>query len=314
MQLYTCHGTYNRTKRPALSDIRYIVDHYTGGTGSAKNNCLYFGSGNRNASADYFIDKDGTIWEYNNPAEGYYTWHCGDGRGAYGITNRNSIGIEYVSNGEDFTEAQIKAGAELHAYLRGIYGSHLITARHYDASRKYCPSPYIDAAKWRELKSALDGGAVSKPTASASAAAANKPSSTYVAPAAKKGKVAEFQQWLIEAYGKKLTVDNAYGAKTKAAAIEALQTELNRQFGAGLKVDGKWGPKTKAACVSVRNGANGNITRILQGLLYAKGYDTNGLDGKFGDGTEKAVRAFQAAKGLSVDGVAGKNTFAALLG
>lgn len=67
------HGTYNRSKRSGgISSIKYIVIHYTAGSGSAKNNCIYFSSGNLNASADYFVDDLG-IWEYNDPSEGYYT-------------------------------------------------------------------------------------------------------------------------------------------------------------------------------------------------------------------------------------------------
>ena len=95
--------------------------------------------------------------------------------------------------------------------------------------------------------------------------------------------------------------------------MKALQTELNRQFDAGLAVDGIWGPKTRAACVNVRQGARGNITRVLQGALICRGYSTNGFDGIFGSGTASAVRSFQTSCGLSADEVAGKNTFAALL-
>jgi peptidoglycan hydrolase-like protein with peptidoglycan-binding domain len=48
--------------------------------------------------------------------------------------------------------------------------------------------------------------------------------------------------------------------------------------------------------------------------LIQKGYDCGsfGADGQFGTATEKAVRAFQKDHGLTVDGVIGKNTWAAL--
>ena len=29
-----------------------------------------------------------------------YSWHCGDGEGKYGITNKNSIGIEICVNSD----------------------------------------------------------------------------------------------------------------------------------------------------------------------------------------------------------------------
>ncbi|MFT0802228.1 peptidoglycan-binding domain-containing protein [Bacillus swezeyi] len=44
-------------------------------------------------------------------------------------------------------------------------------------------------------------------------------------------------------------------------------------------------------------------------MLICKGYEVNGLDSIFGSGLEKAVKAFQKAKGLSVDGIAGKATW-----
>ena len=96
--------------------------------------------------------------------------------------------------------------------------------------------------------------------------------------------------------------------------VKALQKELNSQKKAGLSVDGNFGAKTKAACVTVKNGSEGNITKILQGALICKGYDPKGFDGRFGNGCEAAVKAFQKAHNLSADGRAGGNTFAALLG
>lgn len=108
--------------------------------------------------------------------------------------------------------------------------------------------------------------------------------------------------------------DGIYGPKTKAGLIRKLQSELNSQFGKGLAVDGIWGPKTKAACVNVRQGARGNLTKTLQGALICRVYSTNGFDGIFGSGTASGVRSFQGANGLSVDGIAGRNTWTKLLG
>ncbi len=125
---------------------------------------------------------------------------------------------------------------------------------------------------------------------------------------------ARFQQWLNETYGTALDVDGIWGSKTRAAAIRALQTELNAQFGAGLDVDGKFGPKTQAACVNVKQGAKGNLTRIIQGRLYCMGYDPNGFDGSFGPGCKAAVERCQGNKGLSADGIVGRNTWTAMLG
>ena len=167
-----------------------------------------------------------------------------------------------------------------------------------------------------------DDAAIYSPEAMAAAivqgitgqAAPATPAEQPETPAQPEGYPAQFQRWLNEGYGAGLDVDGLWGPKTKSGAIRALQTELNNQFGAGLSVDGIWGSKTKAACVNVRQGARGNLTRIIQGALYCMGYDLKGFDGIFGTGCAAAVRAFQTARGLSADGIVGRNTWSALLG
>ena len=153
------HGAYNVSAR--TSAVRYIVVHYTGsGTsaaGSALANCKYFSGGNRNASAHYFVD-DRDIYEYADPAT-KYTWHCGDGKGRYGISNSNSVGIEVCQNGDrPYTEAEVERLAWLVRSLMDRFG---VTAdrvvRHYDASRKACPFYYTPSGSggdsaWRALR------------------------------------------------------------------------------------------------------------------------------------------------------------------
>jgi murein L,D-transpeptidase YcbB/YkuD len=56
------------------------------------------------------------------------------------------------------------------------------------------------------------------------------------------------------------------------------------------------------------------VVKELQQALAAAGYDPGPADGTFGQGTEKAVVAFQQAKGLSPDGVVGPETASALNG
>lgn len=120
------------------------------------------------------------------------------------------------------------------------------------------------------------------------------------------------QDTLNKRYGFNLIVDGIPGPKTDTALTKALQVELNKQYKAGLVVDGKMGPKTKAACPTIQKGTKGNLTYILQAKLYILGFDPKGIDGIFGNGTEAAVKAFQKANKLAVDGKAGKETFAKL--
>lgn len=130
-------------------------------------------------------------------------------------------------------------------------------------------------------------------------------------------RVREVQTWLNNTYGAGLAVDGIYGAKTKAALVRALQHELNVQFGKGLSEDGIFGEITYKACVSVKHGAQGNITRVLQGILICLGLTSSEFDGIFGSKTETGVRSLQKSAGFTgkdVDGIAGRNTFRAALG
>lgn len=64
----------------------------------------------------------------------------------------------------------------------------------------------------------------------------------------------------------------------------------------------------------LRRGAAGEAVRDLQRRLVALGYDCSGDDsGELGPATEAAVRAFQSARGLIVDGDCGRETWAALV-
>lgn len=95
--------------------------------------------------------------------------------------------------------------------------------------------------------------------------------------------------------------------------VRRLQQECNNQGFSKQAVDGIPGPATLAGCPTVRKGAQGNITKLLQERLVTLGYNTNGVDGIFGNGTKNAVIAFQKSKGLSADGIVGANTWRKLL-
>ena len=81
--------------------------------------------------------------------------------------------------------------------------------------------------------------------------------------------------------------------------IKRLQEECNKQGFSGYP--------------TVKKGARGNITKLLQEKLVSLGYNTNGVDGIFGTGTEKAIISFQRTNGLVVDGIVGKNTWGKII-
>lgn len=66
---------------------------------------------------------------------------------------------------------------------------------------------------------------------------------------------------------------------------------------------------------TLRRSDKGEKVRLMQSLLSDRGFDLGkyGIDGDFGSATEAALRSFQRSAGLTVDGVCGPKTWAALL-
>ena len=63
----------------------------------------------------------------------------------------------------------------------------------------------------------------------------------------------------------------------------------------------------------ISKGDTGEMVRLLQNCLRAAGYYEDTIDGSAGNNTDKAIRAFQMAAGLDVDGYFGKKSWTALL-
>ena len=140
---------------------KYIVIHYVGATGGAEDNCKYFETVNRNASANYFIGHKGEIWQCVEDND--IAWHCGANTYKHPYCrNSNSIGIELccqkaVNGTWFFEEETIKAAIELTKELMKKYNipvSNVI--RHYDVTGKICPEPYVrDVPAWNNFKANL---------------------------------------------------------------------------------------------------------------------------------------------------------------
>lgn len=149
---------YNRSNRTNEA-IKYIVVHDTGNTSKgagAENHYNYFNGGNRGSSADFFVD-DKQIMCVNDYKK-YYTWHCGDGRGKYGITNSNSVGVEMCINSDgDRQKALDNTVKVVKELMKELNIPIERVVRHYDASRKLCPATMSDNnwAEWYEFKKHL---------------------------------------------------------------------------------------------------------------------------------------------------------------
>lgn len=71
-------------------------------------------------------------------------------------------------------------------------------------------------------------------------------------------------------------------------------------------------PIYTAPSSTVKQGSTGDDAKLVQTRLKELGYYTGSVDGKFGSGSVKALKAFQEHNGLEADGVAGKGTYAVL--
>jgi putative chitinase len=74
----------------------------------------------------------------------------------------------------------------------------------------------------------------------------------------------------------------------------------------GVEISGR------QAFAVINRGMSGQTVEDLQRALTAAGFYMQAIDGQFGGATEGALKLFQRARGLTVDGVAGRETFAAL--
>ena len=63
---------------------------------------------------------------------------------------------------------------------------------------------------------------------------------------------------------------------------------------------------------TIRKGAQGDDVKTMQVFLVSWGFEPGNPDGIFGKNTEAALKAFQKAQGLTVDGVCGPATWTAL--
>lgn len=161
---------YNHDKG-SVSRIKYIVIHYVGALGGAKANCQWYAESNKNASAHYYVDHDGSIWQSVEDAN--VAWHCGSATGYKHpeCRNANSIGVEmcvrkkntktlYASDKDwYFEDATVNSAIELTRYLMRKYNIPAENViRHYDVTGKICPNPYVynyTKHTWDDFKKAL---------------------------------------------------------------------------------------------------------------------------------------------------------------
>ena len=301
-QMLVDSSKYN-LKCPNKMTPKFLIVHNTANDASANNEISYMRTNNSSTSFHIAVDDieavQGIPFDRNS-------WNAGDGTNGNG--NRNGIAIEicYSKSGGDKWEKAKTNAVELIVQLLNQYGWGIEQVKkHQDFSGKYCPHRILDDG-WEgflnRIREKLGQAPVETPTVP------NENQNTDIYNDGLVNCIYDIQEWLNRHYNTGLALDNIYGPKTKAALIKGLQTELNTQYNKGLAVDGIFGNATKNACINVREGAEGNITMLIQMALFIKGYNLS-MDKKFGPDTTAKVKEFQKANGLSVDGICGKLTF-----
>lgn len=143
---------YNYSSRKG-NKIQYLVIHDTGNSGvgaNALNHYKFFGGGNRNASAHYFVDDHEVIQIIG---DSFSSWNCGDdqgrGRALNGVRNCTSIGIELCINSDGNYEKAYENLVELVKNLMVKFNIPVSrVCRHYDVSRKKCPGTFFTKNLW----------------------------------------------------------------------------------------------------------------------------------------------------------------------
>lgn len=239
MQCGSDHMTRGRCRA-----IDRIVIHYTGTKASARNNAIYFSRNEgQGASANYFLD-DLSDEIYQSVPDGDTAWHAGNWD-----MNSRSIGIEVVSAGEDFSDAEIDKLAWLVSMLMAKYGIGADgVIRHYDVTGKQCPAPYIESGRWAALKARICGsGASGAPTSFGA-------SGSGCAGSALAGSATELAQRVVRGeFGNGEARRNALGAR-----YDEVQAEVNRLLGCGGASATSGGVDIDALARAVIRGDYGN--------------------------------------------------------
>ena len=199
--------------------------------------------------------------------------------------------------------------ADLRAGRRGITG-------HNNVSEAFRLSTHTDPGSSFPIQEYL-GLVRAKLGNAAPADRTQKPSPKTIAEGASGWRVKRVQKLLRSRGYHPGPADGAFDQQV-VTAVQHFQSDH------GLDDDGIVGPKTWQALLSappagdggshplLQSGDHGEQVTLLQRLLADQDCDPGPIDGIFGKGTQRAVKQYQSAHKLDVDGVAGPQTWQAL--
>jgi len=252
-----------------------------------------------------------------------YVWP--DRNLAYGMTGEDVLSLQTALNDRGYQAGEAD----------GIFGAATENAlREFQSANGL----YVDGVAGNMTFSILYGNSgttVQQPAVSASAGSGDTAALSRTLSYGMNGSDVSTLQTLLKNHGHyNSVVDGIFGEGTQNAVISFQKSK-------GLYADGIAGPLTFAALSDspaqssapaaeptentasagstsataarqLAKGMTGSDVLAMQKLLIAQGYLNGAADGEFGPVTESAVIAFQKAKGLYVDGIAGPATLTAL--
>ncbi|NKI40907.1 peptidoglycan-binding protein [Streptomyces physcomitrii] len=278
--------------------IDTVVIHVT--QGSYAGTVSWFQNPEAQVSAHYVVrSSDGEITQMVR--DGDTAWHARD-------ANSHALGIEHEGFVDDpswFTDAMYRSSAALTKHLCDTHGipkdrAHILGHVEVPGNDHTDPGPHWN---WDYYMQLVGGTGVGDEL--------SFPSYTTQQDGASGAQVKAVQKLLKAQDFDAGEVDGKFGPTT-VSAVKAFQKSR------GLTADGVVGAKTWTALLSagtkptLKNGSSGEDVKRLQRALTAALGSTVKVDGSFGATTETAVRSFQKARGLSVDGIAGAATWTAL--
>lgn len=288
------------------ASISHVAIHTT--QGSYAGSISWFQNCSAGVSAHYVIrSSDGQVTQMVNEAD--KAWHIG-------ASNGYTVGIEH--------EGYINAPATW--YTTAMYNASAALTRDILASRGLAQKVYDGASGWNAVpadslfdvkghvnfasQSHTDPGSgwdwPRYKTLVANGSTGGGGSTTGLTwPLVQYGNTGERVrtiQYLLQQWGYSLTVNGSFDTAT-------LNAVKNFQTSHGLSADGIVGNASwPALTLLTQQGDSGAKVRAVQSQLVESGYAVT-VDGAFGPATDSAVRSFQGAKGLGVDGVVGDNTW-----
>lgn len=222
---------------------------------------------------------DGTVKIYQTLPWDYRCWGVGSGKkGSYNATHIQFEICEDSKKDAAYYQEAFALSQQLCAYLCQLYGiKEENIVGHYEAHKAGYGSNHADPKPWQNKQG---------------------------------GSMAQYREFVN-------TLTNGENSPTGVEVKEHDQTPTDTQNTATRPTQAPAQTTQTGNVVitmnTLRKGSKGTQVKVLQWLLSLNGYNVGTVDGIFGSKTLAAAKAYQQAKGLTVDGVVGKNTWKALL-